>query len=992
VWRRLAAVCFVLISLCGGADAQNLRDFIRQFQGAVGQRIQPPMQPTQPDAAPSPPNASPEPIIYSVDGLVLATQVNFQSEAYKQYDCGQSDKFSGFIWCHKEKHERAQRGDILTANSILHSQDGTVVYINHYVEPAFFGANDVQNEIGRLSQRFKQTTRIFHWHSPSGSDSTIAVWGGVILEPLSDSDVATIAAGGSIPGLSISYLGDLEKSAKAGAPIYRIGGSAGYVWAATVSPAEGKGVLRFLAADMSKVNAPNIARSSSDKAIPDQPPSSITTNTDAPSNDCDTFAASFADQHRKGPGTPIDNLDLPSALPACEAAVKQYPDSDRLAFQLGRVYEKAKNDPAAVLQYTRAASHGYAEAQSNLGMMFESGRGVPRDFNQALLWLNQAHRNGSFVAAYNLGGMFIKGEGVRQDYEQAATLIKEAADRGLPQAQNTLGEIYEKVFHDYKQAATFYHAAAFQDFQPALANLRRLSPSDASQVEVLAKQTDELRKLSHQTDALSTQIRIAINDGYLPESGWPEANGLRTQIDELANQTFDARGDARTRIDELTDRYDKLNAALSLEKKRQAIISTSSSLISAFRDQDVIGMLNANARTLPDELSSEIDGLGKLSQTALSSREQYQDKIVSAESHIHQLESDRNQIVEVRTIQKKWKALNDHINQRGPSLLDGSASKERSDLSASLDQLKVAGLPIDSDQLESIRSRLDRLSSSVDQIMDAGELRREHRNEQILRGVSVAAIILTLALAVWVIVRGRKTMLKNRAETSSRRDPDNLSGPASPADERIANLAALVSKGVLSADEFETLKVSIVAEQKNKGSSDSSAVVEQQAKAATAAVTQKIQGSFAQIIGGIAAFCVVGGAIAWVFDNEFGPDLEVTQGTFCDNAGNPDCQIGGVLRILNKGSKPVTILGVMVNDKPQCAIKSNENLGMGNVTAITAFAVQAVQDSTRQMLQQMSRLTGKDMGDSGLPAPMNCGEIVKVSIRTDQGTADYFFK
>ena len=66
-----------------------------------------------------------------------------------------------------------------------------------------------------------------------------------------------IAAGGTAPGLSVSFLGDLQRSAKAGVPIYRLGGGPGFIWAATFTR-DGRGVLRFLTSDISRTRSPTI--------------------------------------------------------------------------------------------------------------------------------------------------------------------------------------------------------------------------------------------------------------------------------------------------------------------------------------------------------------------------------------------------------------------------------------------------------------------------------------------------------------------------------------------------------------------------------------------------------------------------------------------------------------------------------------------------------------------------------------------------------------
>ncbi len=72
-----------------------------------------------------------------------------------------SEKFPGFTWCHKEKTERTSRGGVLSSNSILYDADGKALYINRYIEPAFFGPNDVRNEIDRLSTKFGERAREF---------------------------------------------------------------------------------------------------------------------------------------------------------------------------------------------------------------------------------------------------------------------------------------------------------------------------------------------------------------------------------------------------------------------------------------------------------------------------------------------------------------------------------------------------------------------------------------------------------------------------------------------------------------------------------------------------------------------------------------------------------------------------------------------------------------------------------------------------------------
>jgi hypothetical protein len=51
---------------------------------------------------------------------------------------------------------------------------------------------------------------------------------------------------------------------------------------------------------------------------------------DAPVTDCDKYTASDLDPQRKAVGIPFVNIDPALAVPACEDAVKRYPNSIRM--------------------------------------------------------------------------------------------------------------------------------------------------------------------------------------------------------------------------------------------------------------------------------------------------------------------------------------------------------------------------------------------------------------------------------------------------------------------------------------------------------------------------------------------------------------------------------------------------------------------------------------------------------------------------------------
>jgi hypothetical protein len=186
---------------------------------------------------------------YRVDGLALGNQVGQQT--YQRYQCGPSDEFPGFISCNEEHTTRGN--EVTRSHSILQSQDGTAYYVNSYFDPAFFDPNDIQSEINRMSSEFGREARIIQMPQREGlPNAVMAIWGAIQLEPLSSDESLVVASGGGHPGILVSFLGDLERSAKTGVPVYRLAGGAGFLWVATFDQ-NGRGVLRYLAIDDSKI-------------------------------------------------------------------------------------------------------------------------------------------------------------------------------------------------------------------------------------------------------------------------------------------------------------------------------------------------------------------------------------------------------------------------------------------------------------------------------------------------------------------------------------------------------------------------------------------------------------------------------------------------------------------------------------------------------------------------------------------------------------------
>ena len=97
-------------------------------------------------------------------------------------------------------------------------------------------------------------------HQP-GLDGILASWGNTVLEPLDTENRKAFAEGRRLgKGYYIDFIGNFDRSAKEGFPLYRISGGAGFIWAASFDQ-KGRGTLRLLAVDTSAFYPELIAKS-----------------------------------------------------------------------------------------------------------------------------------------------------------------------------------------------------------------------------------------------------------------------------------------------------------------------------------------------------------------------------------------------------------------------------------------------------------------------------------------------------------------------------------------------------------------------------------------------------------------------------------------------------------------------------------------------------------------------------------------------------------
>ena len=88
------------------------------------------------------------------------------------------------------------------------------------------------------------------------------------------------------------------------------------------------------------------------------------------------------------------------------------------------------------------AEQGDVNAQYNLGIMYDNGRGVKQDDFEAVKWFRKAAELGHANAQSNFGVAYSTGRGVRQDDVEAVKWFKKAAGNGGKEVQRKLGLSY----------------------------------------------------------------------------------------------------------------------------------------------------------------------------------------------------------------------------------------------------------------------------------------------------------------------------------------------------------------------------------------------------------------------------------------------------------------------------------------------------------------------------------------------------------------------
>lgn len=140
-------------------------------------------------------------------------------------------------------------------------------------------------------------------------------------------------------------------------------------------------------------------------------------------------------------------------------------------YNLGMFFDngyKVNRDYLVAYDYYRmAAEHNDPDAQAALGWMYELGHGVPLDYYKSAYWYGLAAKNNHVGAIINLGTHYMNGNGVECNKEKGFSLYMKAyslreSDESDPRLLYFIANSYEfgnGVNKDCQEAIRWYERA-----------------------------------------------------------------------------------------------------------------------------------------------------------------------------------------------------------------------------------------------------------------------------------------------------------------------------------------------------------------------------------------------------------------------------------------------------------------------------------------------------------------------------------------------------
>ena len=121
---------------------------------------------------------------------------------------------------------------------------------------------------------------------------------------------------------------------------------------------------------------------------------------------------------------------------------------------------------SAASEWAPLAEAGNTAAQYHLGLLYEEGQALPRDYDLARFWYLRAATGGYTDAYFALGEIYAKGRGTLPDRSLTYHWYSMAAEKGHRRAQELLPRYAPKLSHEQmieaKRITAAWHVAHAQ--------------------------------------------------------------------------------------------------------------------------------------------------------------------------------------------------------------------------------------------------------------------------------------------------------------------------------------------------------------------------------------------------------------------------------------------------------------------------------------------------------------------------------------------------
>jgi TPR repeat protein len=202
--------------------------------------------------------------------------------------------------------------------------------------------------------------------------------------------------------------------------------------------------------------------------------------------ECDKYAASDLDLQRVSEPVLFNEIKPELAVPACKAALSEWPNSSRLTYQLARSLLANKQWLQGLRSLRKAAEAGYPAAQLALGIQYRTGSfGLFKDGHEAQYWIGKAADQNNRKAQNLLGTMYAQAH----ENTRAFAWYCRAAEQGDADAQTNLGNAYYEgtawigAPADTARAIEWLRKAAEQGHKTAQQKLKMLSQQSIRQTK-----------------------------------------------------------------------------------------------------------------------------------------------------------------------------------------------------------------------------------------------------------------------------------------------------------------------------------------------------------------------------------------------------------------------------------------------------------------------------------------------------------------------------